>query len=192
MPVTMLRTDPVAPLMEPQIVNGTITILDHCWPLRLEYPALLAYHGGGALAGAAIGFRAMAAAGAALSAEYPWDRRDLSVVSWHNGPGVRDAIEFVTRAITRGRFERRESGAMQNCGAADAFRFEVADGRHVARVALREHAVTPAFFGLARTPSRSLQQEAELIHLKAVVADSVMALPADRLFEISLQEQVHA
>ena len=188
----MPRSAPIAPPMAPNIVDGTIAIHDHGRPLRLDFPALLAYHGGGALAGAAIGFRAMAAAGAALSAERPWDRRTLTVVSWHNGPGVRDAIEFVTRAITRERFERRESGSVQSCGARDAFRFELADGRHVVCLALREDIVAPAFFELAGTPSRSPQQEAELTRLKAVVADAVMALPADRLFDISVREQAHA
>ena len=170
------------------MIDASIVIHDHGRPVRLEFPALLAYHGGGALAGAAIGFRAMAAAGAALSAGQPWDRNELTVVSWHNGPGVRDAIEFVTRAITRERFERRESGSGPSCAAATAFRFEVADGRRVARVALREHIVDPAFFKLAGVASRSPQQEAELSRLKAAVANAVMALPRDRLFEISVQE----
>lgn len=188
----MPHSAPIAPSMTPNIVDATIAIHDHGRPVRLDFPALLAYHGGGALAGAAIGFRAMAAAGSALSAGQPWDRRTLTVVSWHNGPGVRDAIEFVTRAITRGRFERRESGSVQSCGARDAFRFELADGRHVVHLALREHIVDPAFFELAGTPSRSPQQEAELTRLKAIVADAVMALSADRLFDISVREQAHA
>jgi hypothetical protein len=175
-----------------EIVDSTIVIYDNDRPLRLEYSALLAYHGGGALAGAAIGFRAMAAAGAALSGEQAWDRRSLSVVSWHNGPGVRDAIEFVTRAITRDRFELRKSASAQGCGAASAFRFELADGHHVVSLSLRERAVTPAFFELAATAPRTPQQEAELTRLKAVVADAVMALPTDRLFEISVREQAHA
>lgn len=174
------------------MIDGTIIIHDHGRPLRLEFPALLAYHGGGALAGAAIGFRAMAAAGEALSADQPWDRHDLTVVSWHNGPGVRDAIEYVTRAITRDRFEGRESGSGVGCAAVTAFRFEVADGRHLVRLALREHIIDPAFLELAGVASPSSQQEAELTRLKAAVADAVMALPADRLFEVRVQEQAHA
>ena len=188
----MPRSAPAAPSGDPQTVDGAIVIHDHGRPLRLEFSALLAYHGGGALAGAAIGYRVMAAAGAVLSAEQPWDRQSLSVVSWHNGPGVRDAIEFVTRAITRDRFERRESGAAPGCSSAAAFRFEVADGRRVVGLSLRGQVVDPAFFALAGTPSRSPQQEAELTWLKAVVADAVMALPADRLFEIRVREQAHA
>lgn len=183
---------PISAQSDPSVMGRSIVIHDHGRPLRLEYSALLAYHGGGALAGAAIGFRAMAAAGATLSVEQPWDRSTLRVVSWHNGPGVRDAIEFVTRAITRDRFELRKSASAQGCGAAAAFRFELADGRHVVGLSLREHAVTPTFFDLAATASRSPQQEAELTRLKAVVADAVMALPTDRLFEITVRDQAHA
>ncbi|WNM63263.1 hypothetical protein [Candidatus Nitrospira neomarina] len=65
---------------------------------RLTYWWLPAFHRGNAMWGASVGYRAMQAAGLALSHELLWDRKGLFVVSSHPGPGVRDAIEFVTRS----------------------------------------------------------------------------------------------
>lgn len=173
-------------------MNTDIDILDHGEPLRLGYDSLLEYHGRAALAGAAIGFRAMACAGAALSGTRIWDRKDLSVVSWHGGPGVRDAIEFITRVITRGHFELRKADDTPSCATVTAFRFEVGDGARVAQITLREDVVAPPFFQLARTAGRNAQQEAELSRLKTEVACSVMQLPLHQLFELRIREPSHA
>ncbi len=174
------------------MMNEHINILDHGAELTLSHDALLEYHGCAALAGAAIGFRAMACAAAALSATGTWDRRDLTVVSWHGGPGVRDAIEFVTRTITRGKFELRKVDDAPNSATLTTFRFEVSDGLQTAKITLRENAVAPPFFQLARMSNRSAKQEADLVRLKAEVADSVMRQPVNQLFELLLREAGHA
>ncbi len=173
-------------------MNASIQILAHGRPLRLHYDALLEYHGGGALAGLAIGFRAMQYAGEVLSTVRTWDRKDLAVVSWHSGPGVRDAIEFVTRAITRRRFELRETDGAKNCAAAGAFRFEVGDGRRAVQVQLREGLVPTEFFALAENQNRSAHEEAELARLKTDVATAVMQQPWQALFEIAVRESACA
>lgn len=173
-------------------MSASIPILDHGRPLRLDCDGLMEYHGGGALAGAAIGFRAMEYAGKVLSTVRPWDREDLSVVSWHGGPGVRDAIEFVTCAITRGRFELREGDGARNCAAAGAFRFEVSDGRRVVKLLLREGLVPARFFTLAAISERSPGEEAELAHLKSEVAAEVMERPLTQVFELAVRERASA
>jgi hypothetical protein len=169
-------------------MRDAIHILDHGRPLPLHYEALLAYHGGGAMAGAAIGYCAMALAGETLSAVQVWDRKNLSVVSWHGGPGILDAIEFVTRTITRERFELRKDASAKDCGGASAFCFEVGDGARTAKITLKEEAVAPPFFELARLAERSAKQETELSRLKREVADAVMALPLHRLFKLTVAE----
>lgn len=174
-------------------MSAVISIRDHGRPLRLAYDSLLVYHGGGALAGATIGFRAMEYAGEVLSTVRPWDREDLSVVSWHSGPGVRDAIEFVTRAITRGRFElREESDGARNCAAASAFRFEVSDGRRVVKLLLREGLVPARFFALAAIGERSVDEETELARLKSEAAAGVMGRLLAQVFELAVRERANA
>jgi hypothetical protein len=81
--------------MNPMICE-TLDILDDGRFLRLTYQELLTFHHDNAVWGATVGYRAMQAAGGALSHETLWDRKFLSIVSAHPGPGVRDAIEFVT------------------------------------------------------------------------------------------------
>jgi hypothetical protein len=169
-------------------MGASIAILDHGRPLSLDYPALLAYHGGGALAGAAIGFRAMQAAAAVLGAERTWDRKDLLVVSWHDGPGIRDAIEFVTRAITRGRFELRVGEGPHNCAALTAFRFELSDGTRTVALRLKDGVLPPRFLELAGTERRSAQQQGELDGLKSTVAAEVVARPLSKLFAPVVRE----
>jgi hypothetical protein len=180
-------------------MRDAIRIRDNGPVLPLAYESLLAYHGGGALAGVAIGYCAMAYAGQALSNGEVWNRRDLQVISWHGGPGILDAIEFVTRAITRGRFELRQieganivTGDGPGCDSVSAFRFEVNDGKLFALLQLREEVVAPPFFELARMTGRTVAEEAELTRLKFEVADSVMALPLPALFELNVADQSHA
>lgn len=170
---------------------ASILIRDHGRLIELHYASLLEYHGDGALAGAAIGFQAMACAAARLSgARRVWDRRDLHVVSWHHGPGVRDAIEFVTRAVTRNRYTQHADGG--SCARLDAFRFLLRERALEVSVALRPGVVSEEFFALASLPQRDAAQEIALVRLKAEVAERVITSPAERLFDVHMEAAVHA
>ena len=82
----------------------TLDIADNGRVEHLTYEGLLTFHQGEALWGASVGFRAMQAAGSSLSTERLWDRARILIVSAHPGPGVRDAIEYVTHCVSRNRF----------------------------------------------------------------------------------------
>lgn len=180
--------------------RNQIRIRDGGRLLLLDYQNFLAYHGGGALAGAAIGFRAMQYTGSVLSQHEVWDRNDLSVTTRHSGPGIRDAIEYVTRCVTRGRFKLDEQD--RSGGALDAFQFTVTDGRQQVRIALRPGVVPQRFFDLAhclrenhRTDRETARTREELDALKAAVAPTVMAKSLDELFAavpVAEQNAIHA
>ncbi len=168
-----------------------IHIKDHGRPLVLRYEDFIAYHGGDALAGAAIGFRAMDYAGGILSQAEPWDREHLSVTTRHSGPGIRDAIEYVTRCVTRGHFKLDEQDRSR--AALDAFQFTVSDARQQVRIALRAGVMPQRFFDLAsclrenREANRETAREREeLDTLKAAVAQTVMARSLEELFTLEL------
>ena len=75
-------------------------------PIPVPFEAVMAYHGHGALAMLALIFQGLRGALARLETDgAPIPRGELSVVSGHPGPGVRDAIEFATRAVTRGCYQ---------------------------------------------------------------------------------------
>lgn len=169
-----------------------IRIKDDGRMVLLDYASFLAYHGGGALAGATIGFRAMACAAVALSPTELWDRKDLSVTTQHGGSGVRDAIEFVTRCVTRGRFRLDERTERDGpCMSPATFQFAVIDGRRLAHVALRTGVLTPQFFDAAgRCAAGDDSDEAgkELAALKNEAAAKVIALPMAELFTLQTRD----
>lgn len=72
--------------------------------LEIGFEDLLKYHGSVALMALAVGFRVQQAAFGELFGTEPPERRTLSVLSGHAGPGFRDAFEFITRAVTRGAY----------------------------------------------------------------------------------------
>ncbi len=173
------------------MIQTQIQIADHSRLLQLDYLQLLVYHGGGALAGAALGFRAMQAAAAALSKETPWDRKELSVSSAHRGPGVMDALEFVTRCVTRGSFNTHSDDSLGNpCGSNAAFRFRVIDGRHRLDLALREGSIPAEFFAAvqaSRAQPHSDQARVELANWKRKTADQIMSIAPEALYALNLK-----
>ena len=168
-----------------------IRIKDHGRLLVLDYEHFLAYHGNGALAGAAIGFRAMEYAGVVLSRAKLWDRKDLSVTTWHSGPGVRDAIEYVTRCVTRGRFSVDEAQAKEHpCASQVAFHFAVSDGWQQVVITMRTGVVARKFLDAVRRfqdGGGTGQEREEFEALKAAVAVKVMAKPLEGLFTLELK-----
>lgn len=164
-----------------------IHILDHGVPLHLSHAGMLDYHGGGALAGAAIAWRAMEAAALALSRETLWDRRDLRVRIAHDGPGVRDAVEYVTRAITRGSLEiDAATPHLDACASHLAFRFVLWNPGQGVVLQLKPGAVAAEFFETVqalRTQGASPALQRQLVHWKRTVAASVMEQTLDALFD---------
>ena len=90
------------------IKGQTIKIADHGEIQLLSYAGLLDYHKGDSIWGLSVAFRALQLAASLFSRESLWDRKDLFIVSSHPGPGVRDAIEYVTHCISHNRFRLAE------------------------------------------------------------------------------------
>ena len=167
-----------------------IHIRDRGRALLLDYELFLDYHDGGALAGAAIGWRAMERAAQLLSEEQIWDRRALSVGARHAGPGVRDALEYVTRCFTRERFHAAsEHGGAGPCGSAADFQFTVSDGRRVASLQLREGIVPAGFFAAVRACRAAPESEDaryQLSEHKRQVASIIAGCELRDLFIVEL------
>ncbi len=166
-----------------------LVIADHGIVQRLSYPGLLAYHGGAAVLGATIGYRAMQCAGDLLSKEKLWDRRDIRVENEHPGPGVRDAIEYVTRCVIRNRYTLVTD--QTTCNAGMKFIWRINDGRWQVEVKLRPSVLPDRFFQLLETINNDRSAEEarqELEELKQSESRALWSRPLQELFEAHLNE----
>lgn len=163
-----------------------ITVQGEEEPIAIGFDALAAYHGQAALAMLAVTFQAQAAGLALLSPDAPPRRSALSIVSGHPGPGVRDAFEFVTRAVTRGAYvvDRSLPEARLVPGFDISYSFRITlDGRTV-ELAVKPDTLPERFFALNFTRDRSDEQNVELSQVKRSAARAVLARPAETLFVI--------
>lgn len=171
-----------------------IHIRDRDRALLLDYEAFLEYHDGSALAGAAIAWRAMEQAAMLLSEDQIWDRGELRVSARHDGPGVRDALEYVTRCFTRERYASEPGqGRGGPCASAVDFHFTVSDGCRVVQVELNEGVVPESFFAAVRRCREEPENEGARLTLsdqKAAVASLVVAGDLRNLFRTRVTELV--
>ncbi|MGP0591981.1 hypothetical protein ACTRXD_05485 [Nitrospira sp. T9] len=172
-----------------KLLNSEILeILEDGQLQRLTYGGLLAFHRDNAVWGASVGYRAMQAAGWALSHERLWDRKGLFVVSAHPGPGVRDAIEFVTRCVSQRRFQLLDSHQPAVCNQHMQIRWWVTHHDRTVDVELKKGFVPAQFFELLgrigsdrETPFDSLNLE----KLKADLTERLWNEPLTALFDVT-------
>ncbi|MFP4329061.1 MAG: hypothetical protein ACLFQL_13715 [Paracoccaceae bacterium] len=167
------------------MTRDTISVTEGGRVLTFDFPTILAYHGGGFPGGVVHGLKAMQAGFAALG-DGPLPRRDIHVLTAFTGPGGRDAVECVTRALTDGRY--RVDRALGGRDVIDdppgpyLWRFTLAD-RSV-EVTIRPGHVLPEFVALGAMRSRSPEQDARLEFLKREMADRLLPLAATTIYEV--------
>ncbi|RVT90040.1 hypothetical protein EOD42_24130 [Rhodovarius crocodyli] len=163
-----------------------MTILSEGKPLLLPYRAAAAYHGHSALAMLALTFQGLRGALTRLSPAAPVDRAALTVTSGHPGPGVRDAIEFVTRAVTRGAYtvDRSLPEARVNPHAAISYSFRLHWQDRTLVAALREGVLPDRFYALVAMPKdqHSPATLAEADALKSSIAERVLLEEPESLY----------
>lgn len=165
-----------------------LDIADNGHVEHLTYEGLLSFHQGGAIWGASVGFRAMQAAGLALSREKLWDRNLLAIVSAHPGPGVRDAIEFVTQCVSRNRFQLLDPQQPLQCNQNMKFRWWVTQNDKTIDVQLRKRFVPPQFFALVERVGSKHEKPADsqsLHTLKADLTERLWHEPLHTLFQVT-------
>jgi len=129
--------------------RSTIQIADKGDVLTLDYAGARASHLGDASWGVAVGFRAMQAAAEKLSETKLWERDRLTVASGHPGPGVRDAINYVTRCVERNRFRLFDELADKTmCSRDMKYEWWLSDGQTGVGVKLRSDFVPERFYDL--------------------------------------------
>jgi hypothetical protein len=160
-----------------------LVVTDRGTELSFSFDDLMRYHGPGSPGGVAHAYKLLELGLPLLSPGGPAERREIAVRTAFGGPGARDAIELVTRAVTEDRYVVDAGLARPELGRArERFVFVISYRGAEVSLVVREGIVTDEFVDLARTEGRSPEQEARLDGLKRDMAERVMGLPAAAVY----------
>jgi hypothetical protein len=125
----------------------TIRVMEAGKLIELDYDGAMSAHAGSLWWGTAVAYRAMQVVAAALSRDGLWSRDQLTVVTAHPGGGVRDAVNYVTRAVEQKRFTVvSDKDCGMRCNSTMKYEWWVSDGEKTAHVALRSDFVPWNFY----------------------------------------------
>jgi hypothetical protein len=162
----------------------TISVLDGGRRLDFSFAAMLAYHGPGSPGGVAHAFKVMQRAFPLLDAGRPPERRELVIETAFGGPGARDGIELVTRAVTGERYHLDPTLARPERGPTlERFVFRLHYRGQTVTLAVRDGFVPDALIELARQDERDAADEARFVAVKQQMADAVMASPPEAVYD---------
>ncbi|MCD2104934.1 hypothetical protein O4214_20675 [Rhodococcus erythropolis] len=168
-------------------MTSSLTATDYGTTLDFTYEDALRYHGPQAPGGVAHAYKVLERALGVFGGEGSVERRDLVVATSHAGPGVRDAFELVTRAVTEGRYTVDSSLARPERGNALAlYVFRVDCRGATVTLTIREGFVVEEFSTLARKGDRTAEDESRLTVLKQEMADRVMSSPAESVYDVEV------
>ena len=168
-----------------QVVADTICVEERGRIIEFTFDDLLRYAGPHSPAGVANAFKVLQRAFALLSPDEPPPRRSVVVRTAFRGPGARDGVEAVTRAVSDGRYAVDASVARTDLGRLrETFVFEVRIGDRSVTLALRDGFVTEEFIDLAQTDGRTSAEESRLDDLKAQLAQRIMTTEAPDVYEL--------
>lgn len=157
---------------------------------ELTYNGAMTRHIGSLWWGTAVGYRAMQAAAQALSSDGLWSRDDLYVVGAHPGPGVRDAIDYVTDVVGRDRYKvLLDDKCGMKCNSAMKFEWWVSDGSRTALVRLREDFVPRAFYELSDrlgTDEETEEDSRQFEISKVTLSTRIWSSPLERNFTVEV------
>jgi hypothetical protein len=166
-------------------MTGTIDVLDKGRLLAFSFDDMLKYHGPGSPGGVAQAFKLLERGMPLLGGDGPPERREIHIRTAFGGPGARDAIELVTRAVTGDRYVVDASLARPERGRAmERFVFELTYRDRSATLLVREGIVPDEFIALARTDPRTDEQEERFARLKLDMVEHVMSLPAEEVYAV--------
>ena len=166
------------------VVADTIRVRERGRIIAFSFDDMMRYHGGGSPAGVATAFKVLQRAFAVLSPLEPPQRRSVVVRTAFRGPGARDGVEAVTRAVTDGRYTVDLALSRPDLGRLrESFVFDVGVGEKSVTLVLRDGFVTEEFIDMAQKDNRTEQEESRLDELKAELAQTIMAAHAGDVYE---------
>ncbi|MEN3931138.1 hypothetical protein WJT86_08715 [Microvirga sp. W0021] len=163
--------------------QDNITVIDHGDEITINFDDCMKYHGKDSIGGLALGFRLMQLAFSELTSGKAPDRTSISFRTTFAGPGLRDSVELISRAFTRGVYKLEEASvASSNAPESPAgpLWFEVTiDGKSAAYEVIQA-AVNPEFVRLGKLSRSGKITDAEKplwTEQKQKLAAAVLAAP---------------
>jgi hypothetical protein len=167
------------------LVSSAIEVTDQGSVLAFTFTDLMRYHGPGSPGGVAHAVKVLERALPLLAPDGPAERREIGVRTAFGGPGARDGVEMVTRAVTEGRYVLDETLARPDLGPTrERFVFLLTYRGRSVTLALRDGYVGEEFLALVRIAERTVEQENRLTVLKQEMADRLLASAAPDVYDI--------
>lgn len=159
-----------------------LTVLESGTPIDLSFTDLMKYHGPGFPGGVAHAYCAMRHAVSLLG---PVERREVTVRTAFPGPGGRDAVEMVLRAVTGDRFAVvPELAATERGNTLARYVWEFTYRGRTVLLQLRDAGfVTDEFIELGARGDRSQADDERLTVLKQQMADRLLAGEVGQVYE---------
>jgi hypothetical protein len=162
--------------------NINISIIDNGKVVSISFNDVLKYHTGNAWFGLSIAFRALELAESTFKkANLIWDRDQLTIVSAHPGPGVKDAIEYITHCISNQKFSLTEECTDTNsCNSNMRFAWWVSNDTHTAFISLRQNFIPDLFNELLDrlgTTNEQGDDQLDFSRLKQDLANKILQQP---------------
>ncbi|MGB3485909.1 MAG: hypothetical protein WBB07_27275 [Mycobacterium sp.] len=163
-----------------------LTVAESGRTWEFGFADMVRFHGGGSPGGVAIAFKVLQRAFGILSPRQPPQRRLIEVQTAFRGPGARDGVEAVTRAVSDHRYHVDRRLVRADLGPLlEDFVFDIAVADLRTTLVLQPGFTTTEFIELARTDNRSALEEHRLDELKAALAQQVMNHPAEQVFALA-------
>lgn len=166
-------------------MTTTLDVLDQGTPISFTVDDLLKYHGPGFVGGVAHGFKALERALPLLADGGLPERREIRVETAFPGPGARDAMELVIRAVTGDRYlvdtELGDEAVVASAVGRYFFRFIC--GSITVELRLRPGMVAEEFLELGRRGASTPEERARLEWLKQDMADRLHSHPAADVYD---------
>lgn len=166
-----------------------VTVWDGETRLDFSIAECMKYHGPIFPGGVAHAFAAMGRALPELASRIPGgklQRREIIIRTAFGGPGGRDAMELVTRAVTGDRFEVLPELARPERGSTLArYVFEFSAGGHTVTCAIRDEGIVVDEFIQLGLKSEKTAQELERIEvLKAEMRDRILSREPSGVYDL--------
>jgi len=172
-------------------MSDTVTVRDVQGELVIGLADMRKYHGQDFDNGLSMALKACQLAFPRLTGGHPPERRRIRLVLALSPPGILDGFEYITRAISDRRVIVDPACGRGPESYNGRYYFEIHyDGRKVA-LWLRDGIVPEGYTLLAKRGFLGLLDEGEMARWRAGkqrIAEMVMRLPADQVFEISAVE----